>query len=33
VTFTNGGNTVYEGTWTSTSFSLKSNGNTFVFSK
>jgi len=33
VTFTNGGSTVYEGTWTSTSFSLKSNGNTFVFSK
>ena len=33
VTFTAGGTTVYDGTYTSTSFSLKANGNTFVFSK
>jgi len=33
VTFTDGSSTVYAGTYTSTSFSLKSNGNTFVFSK
>lgn len=33
VTFTDGSTTIYQGTYTSTSFSLKSNGNTFVFSK
>jgi hypothetical protein len=33
VMFTNGGTTVYDGTYTSTSFSLTSNGNTFVFTK
>ena len=33
VTFTDGSTTIYQGTYTPTSFSLKANGNTFVFSK